>query len=288
MGDLAEGAARANRGAPVKRPPVSLDTFEAVYDFYEPHEQSRVFARSAHLVLSRVYRTSTTSDEGVDAAIGDALRRGTRLVISPNHITADDQYVIVSMVQEVKALHPLRGRTFIPAEPSLFTRRGWQGRLLRAAVDGLGAIPTFRLEDLRRRGIEVTPEIEERYRQAIVRASEAQVAKLVAGHSMAGFWEGTRNRSDYRVVQPLRKGIAHTVISAAEQVPIALLPAGFYYGSEPDDYQRPVLPARRRPLVHLGMPIPVATTDPDELVQLLHPAMQHCVDRVVARAAETS
>src|SRR5690606_6590078 len=133
------------------------------------------------------------------------------------------------------------GRTFIPAEPSLFSRPGWKGWLLRRAVDGLGAVPTFRLEDLRRRGIEVAPEIEARYRQAIVRASETQVAKLVAGHSMAGFWEGTRNRSDYRVVQPLRKGIAHTVITAAEQVPLALLPVGFSYGGEPADYRRPVL-----------------------------------------------
>jgi 1-acyl-sn-glycerol-3-phosphate acyltransferase len=263
---------------------VDLDHYEAVYDYYERHEQNRAFARAAHLVLSRVYRTSITADDGVDEAIGAALRAGTRLVISPNHTTADDQYVIVSMVHAVEALHPLRGRAFIPAEPSLFSRPGWKGSLLRRAVDGLGALPTFRLEDLRRRGIEVTPEIEERYRQAIVRASETQVAKLVAGHSMAGFWEGTRNRSDYRVVQPLRKGIAHTVITAAEQVPVALLPVGFSYGGEPADYRRPVLPGRRTPLVHLGLPIPVSTTEPDALVGLLHPALQRCVDRVVARA----
>ncbi len=270
----------------MRRPTVTLDGFETVYDFYEPHEQSRAFARLGHLVLSRVYRTSVTGDDGVDDAIDEALRGGTRLVISPNHTTADDQYVIVATVEKVKALHPLRGRTFIPAEPSLFSRPGWKGRLLRSAVDGLGAVPTFRLEDLRRQGIEVTAEVEERYRQAIVRASETQVAKLVAGHSMAGFWEGTRNRSDYRVVQPLRKGIAHTVIAAAERVPVALLPVGFYYGREPDDYQRPVLPGRHAPLVHLGLPIPVATTDPEQLIQQLHPAMQGCVDRVVARAAE--
>jgi len=270
----------------VRRPSVTLDGFETVYDFYEPHEQSRAFARFGHLVLSRVYRTAVTGDDGVDDAIAEALRAGTRLVISPNHTTADDQYVIVSMAEKVKALHPLRGRAFIPAEPSLFSRPGLQGRLLRSAVDGLGAVPTFRLEDLRRRGIEVTPEVEERYRQAIVRASETQVAKLVAGHSMAGFWEGTRKRSDYRVIQPLRKGIAHTVIAAAERVPVALLPVGFYYGGEPDDYQRPVLPGRHTPLVHLGLPIPVASTDPQELIQELHPAMQRCVDRVVARAGE--
>jgi hypothetical protein len=261
-----------------------LDGFDAVYDFYERHEQSRTFARLAHLVLARVYRMSITGDAGVEHAIGDALRGGSRLVISPNHITADDQYLIVSVVEEVKVLHPLRGRTFIPSEPSLFSRPGWKGWLLRRTVDGLGAVPTFRLEDLRRQGIEVTAEVEERYRHAIVRASEMQVAKLVAGSSMAGFWEGTRNRRDSRVIQPLRKGIAHTVIAAAERVPIALLPVGFSYGREPDDDRRPVLPGRHTALAHLGLPIPVVTTDPDELVEQLHPAMQRCVDRVVARA----
>lgn len=263
---------------------MTLDGFEAVYDFYERHEQSRAFARSAHLLLSRVYRTSISGDEGVDEAIGAALRDGTRLVISPNHTTADDQYVIVAIVEKVKALRPLRGRTFIPTEPSLFTRPGWKGRMLRRTVDGLGAVPTFRLEDLRRGGIEVTAEVEERYRQAIIRASRTQVAKLVAGHSMAGFWEGTRNRHDYRVVQPLHNGIAHTAIAAAEQVPVALLPVGFSYGGEPADYQRPVLPGRHTPMAHLGLPIPVATTDPNELVEQLRPALQRCVDRVVARA----
>jgi hypothetical protein len=61
---------------------------------------------------------------------------------------------------------------------------------------------------------------------------------------------------------------------------------GFSYGGEPADYRRPVLPGRRTPLVHLGLPIPVATADPDALVAQLHPALQRCVDRAVARADE--
>ena len=266
------------------RPKVALDNFAAVYEYYRGHEQSQAFARFAHLVLARRYKASITCDEGAEEAIAEALAGGTRLVISPNHITADDQYVIVSLAEALKVLHPVRGRAFIPAEPSLFTRKGWAGRMLRRSVDGLGAIPTFRLEDLRRQGIEVTEEIKDLYQRAVVRASETQVAKLVAGHSMAGFWEGTRNRTDYRVVQPLRKGIAHTAIAAAEQVPVAVLPCGFYYGQEPEDYQRPVLPDRHHPLVHVARPIPVATDDPDELVALLHPELQRCVDRVVARS----
>ena len=266
----------------MRRPRVRLEQYEAVYEYYRRHEQNKAFARVAGAVLARVYRPDITCDEGAEEAIADALANGARVVISPNHTTADDQYVIVAVAQRLAALRPIRGRAFIPAEPSLFSRSGVGGKVLRRSVDGLGAIPTFRLEDLRRRGIEITDEIEERYRQAIVRCSSTQVAKLVAGHSMAGFWEGTRNRVRYAEVQPLRKGIAHTAIAASEHVPVVLIPVGFSYGGEPDDYQRPNLPGRHEPRVHVASPIPVATTDAEELVRLLRPEIQRCVDVVMA------
>lgn len=270
----------------MKRPAAELTNYESVYRYYEAHDQSMAFARFAHLVFGRVFRLDLSVDDGVDLAIRTALADDTRLILSPNHVTADDQYVIVSLAQQLASLRPLRGCTFIPAEPSLFRRSGIGGKLLRRSVDGLGALPTFRLEDLRRQGIERTPETEDLHRRCTIQASDAQVAKLLRGQHMAGFWEGTRNRSDYRVVQPLKKGMAHTAIAAAEKVKVAILPVGFYYGGEPDDYQHPEVPAKHRPQVHVGLPIPVDTTDPDELVALVHPAMQHCVDVVVARATE--
>ncbi|MCB0977225.1 MAG: hypothetical protein KDB02_07165 [Acidimicrobiales bacterium] len=269
----------------MRRPHVGLENFERVYEYYRHHEQSMAFARFAGAVLARIYRPDITCDDGAEDAIADALAAGNRVVISPNHTTADDQYVIVALAQKLPALRSVRGRAFIPAEPSLFGRSGVPGKILRRSVDGLGALPTFRLEDLRRRGIEITDEVRHRYEQAILRASETQVAKLVAGHSMAGFWEGTRNRIRYAEVQPLRKGIAHTAIAASEHVGVVVLPVGFSYGGEPDDYQRPVLPGRHQPKVHVAHPIPVTTADPDKLVELVHPEIQRCVDIVMARSA---
>lgn len=268
----------------MKRPDVKLDNFEEVYDFYETHEQSKVFARIAHVLLARRYRVTVTCDEGVEEAIRTELRAGSRVIISPNHITADDQYVIVSLVQEVPALHPLRGNTFIPAEPSLFVRPGVAGRMLRRAVDGLGALPTFRLEDLKRQGIELTDEIRSVHQRSMLKSSDAQVSKLIRGSFMAGFWEGTRNRTDYRVVQPLKNGMGHTAIAASKEVRVLLLPMGIYYGGEPSDYRRPRVPKPHAPHVHLGMPIPVETGSAGELVALVHPAIQSCVDHAVAQS----
>lgn len=269
----------------MKRPEADLANFESVYRYYATHEQNIVFARFMHWAFARVFRLDLSTGDGVEDAIEEALASGTRLIISPNHITGDDQYVIVAMAQRLAVLHPLRGNTFIPAEPSLFIRPGITGKLLRRSVDGLGALPTFRSEDLRRQGIERTDEVGALHRQCTVMASDIQVEKLKQGHQMAGFWEGTRNRSDYRVVQPLKKGMAHTAIEAAKTVKVAILPIGFYYGSEPADYKRPEVPGKRAPHVHVGMPIPVEMTDANELVDLVHPAIQGCVDVVVARAA---
>ena len=266
------------------RPKVELENYEAVYAFYETHRQNKAFARFAHFVLARVFRCDVSADDGAAEAIGAAVQSGTRLIVSPNHVTGDDQYVIVAFAEAYKALRPLRGITFIPAEPSLFRRKGFMGKLLRWAVDELGALPTFRLEDLRRRGMEITDEIKAAHRAATLRASEIQVNKLMGGEHMAGFWEGTRNRTNYRVVQPFKKGMAHTAIAATASASVAVLPVGIYYGSEPADYARPDVPGKRQPHVHIGTPLPVDTDDPVALTDSVKVEIQRCVDVVVARA----
>lgn len=266
------------------RPKVELSNYETVYEFYENHRQNMPFARAAHFMFARVFRCDVTADEGAAEAITEAIDSGTRLILSPNHITGDDQYVIVAFAEAFKALRPLRGRAFIPSEPSLFSRSGRKGRLLRWAVDEAGAVPTFRLEDLKRRKIEITEEVTAAYRAATLRASEIQVAKLDAGEMMAGFWEGTRNRTDYRIVQPLKKGMAHTAIAAAATAPVAVLPVGIYYGAEPEDYARPDVPGKRRPHIHIGTPLRVDTDNAEVLAKQVHGEIQRCVDVVVARA----
>src|SRR5680860_420483 len=125
----------------MSRPPVQVDSFGAVYDYYEQHRQNQLYARAMHALFARVYRCDIVCEPGMEDAISEALAAGTRVIISPNHITADDQYVVVSIVQKVRSLRPLRGNTFIPAEPLLFSRSGFAGKGLRRAVDGLGAVP---------------------------------------------------------------------------------------------------------------------------------------------------
>ncbi len=292
------------------RPKATIDSIESIdtlYSYYENHQQSQVFARLGHAVLSKVYRPEISFADDAEEAIADAISSETRLIISPNHLTGDDQYVIVSLAEKEEIFHPLRGRTFIPAEPSLFTaskKRG--GQLLRRAVDGLGALPIYRMEDLRRLGLDDDTETVELYKYGMMRADQVEFAKLTRGISgnpdpfgcldlpsipklpyehMAGFWEGARNRVDHRKVQPLKTGIAHTACRAAGLVDVSVVPIGLYYGGEPKSYKKLDVPAKFKPTVHVGRPIPVNTSDPDKLVELVYPALQDCVDVAVAATA---
>ena len=98
----------------MKRPAAELTNFESVYRYYEAHDQSKAFARFAHFVFGKVFRLDLSTGDGVEDAIRDALADGTRLIVSPNHITGDDQYVIVSLAEHLEVLHPLRGNTLHP------------------------------------------------------------------------------------------------------------------------------------------------------------------------------
>ncbi len=273
----------------MSRPQVSLENYQQLYDFYEGHDQNPVFARYiAHPLLAQVYRPdiSIGGDGAAEDAIEQEIAQSRRLIVSPVHLTGDDQYVVVSLAQRVNALRPLRGNTFIPTEPSLSSRSGLGGKALRWAVDELGSIPIVRTEDLRRQGIEVTQEIQDMHKRAMLRAHEVEVGKLIKGNHMAGFWEGTRNRVDHTRVQVLKKGIAHTALEASQEVGVSILPVGLYYGGEPLSYKKLDVPEKRSPTVHIGMPIPVehANGDVNLLTELVQGALQDCQDIAVKRA----
>lgn len=271
------------------RPEVSVESrqdIDRLYDFYDEHTQNQTYAMAAHFILSKVYKPTITFAENgaAEEAIQEEVDADTRLLIAPNHLTDNDQYVIVSVAQRVKALNALRGRTIIPTEPSLSSagiKRG--GQLLRWACDGLGSIPIMRSEDyFIRRGVDITPERKELLRYGTIRASQTWEHKMLdQGMDMAAFLESNRNRIDHSKVQGLKKGVLLNMIEVAEHTPAAIIPMGFYFGGEPKDYKKLDVPDKYHPHVHIGMPIPIETSSVDELIEIVHPAIQKCVDFAV-------
>lgn len=269
----------------MSRPEVSLFNAQKMYEFYGNHTQNPLFARYvAYPLLSKIFKPKITVDEGLEDAVADELRNDRKLIIGPNHLTGDDQYAAGAALYNLKVFKPLLDNIFIPTEPSLSSRPGIKGKVLRWAVDEMGSIPVIRLEDLNRQGIGITSEMEERHKEALLLLDEVEVKKLVEGpQHMSAFFEGKRNRTDHRRVQALKKGVAHTAIRAAQDVCLSFVPFGLYYGGEPTDYSIHDVPSKRKPTLHIGMPIQIEPNDtPDDLITLLHPEMQRCVDLAVA------
>lgn len=268
----------------MRRPEVSLQNYEAVYDYYENHIQNQQFARFGHYVLGQIFKPKVTYAE--DGAAQDAIKatfnEDSRVVLAVNHETELDQYELISLVKREKVFHPFIGNSFMAAKASLFMQPASKGgSVLRWALDEMGGIPVLRMEDIKRQGIEITPEIEAQHHQAILRADDVQLARLIRGSHMGNFPEGTRNRTDHTRVQPLKKGFAHTVLRAANEVGVSIIPMGMYYG-EPESYDKLDIPNKYTPNIHIGMPLRVdPALSPEELVGQLHPAMQSCVDVAV-------
>ena len=267
------------------KPEVTLANYEALHAQYEKHDQFMPFALFAHFVLGQVFRADVTRDDGFDDAMEERRESGTRFVFTPNHISETDPEVIVSTVQKVKSLHHMRGTTFIPSKETLLAGKGMKGKAFRLILEHLGAEATFRLRDLERRGIEITPEIQELYDACIQSAHETDVKRLIAGKNEAGFPEGGRNRVDFTEVQKLKTGITRTAIAAAEFVPVAFIPVGISYGGEPEggDYDHPKIPGILHPHVHLALPQDVDSDDIQHLNARLHFDIQRSVDETVAR-----
>jgi len=268
----------------MSRPEVLLQNYDALYNFYEQYEQNQLFARFGHFVLGQMYKpqVSYAEDGFAQEAIRNELDEDRRLALAANHLTDADQYALMSLIQREKVFHPFIGNSFMAAKASLFTRPPSKGGLvLRRALDGMGGIPVFRTEDVEYQDAETPTEITKLQQLARSRADDVQVARLKRGRHGANFLEGTRNRVDQTQVQPLKKGFAHTVSRAAKDVGVFIVPIGMYYG-EPENYDKLDIPNKYSPNIRIGMPIRVdPALSAGELINILRPAMQDCVDVAV-------
>jgi hypothetical protein len=263
----------------MSRPEVILPNAPEIFSWYTDHSQNQPFARFAHVALGIGIRAQITYGKGVQEAITEELDAGSTLVYSPPHPTDFDQYAIVSAVQRLRTLHRLRGNTSIPSKPDIFDQRDILHLLRRYAADEMGAVPAFRDDDLTRAGVEKTPEVIRQQKEAVALASSAHLTKIMAGENLAVFWEGTRNKVDFREIQPLKKGPAHTLLRAVELGKrVMFLPVGVFYGDGPLENKNQKLPYLWKPFVHFSMPYALEPSSPAEVVAKLHPALQQSVD----------
>lgn len=259
----------------MKRPEVSLQNYSRVYEFYEHYRPPTVAYQLGHRALAQVYKPAVNFDPGAKEAIAQHLEGSTRLILASNHVNNQDQYIVAAMAQRERVMRPMRGRTFIPAKESLF-----HNPLLRRGVDYMGAIPAFRQKDIDTSGLgDEAGEL--RWclqRNAAQRLLDISVARIQRGDHMAIFPEGTRNTGDAVRVQTVKRGIGEIVCGVGDDVPVAIVPMGIYYG-EGVDFDK------RRPTVSVGNPLEGPFQRGPKLLTRIQTGLQENVAAAVAHHA---
>ncbi len=253
----------------MKKPEVTLENYEAVYEYYAQYKQPRVGAYVGHKAMSLMFKPQVEYASGAEDAIQDLVRNpNARSIVALNHLSDNDQYVVAAMAQREKVLRPMAGNTFIQSKEVLFHHPNQLLRpILRRGVDIMGAVPAFRKKD-------VTEGQEDLRRAATAEMIRTSIDKLRAGQNMAIFPEGTRNKEQPETVQGLKAGITAIAGEVAVTHEVAVVPVGFTYDGD-----------KRHPHMWVGMPMADYTFDAVTFLPDLQERLQDAVDHARYSAA---
>lgn len=215
----------------MKKPEVTLENYETVYEYYRQYQQPRIGAYIGHSAMALMFRPNVRYAPGAEDAIQDLLHEEDgRVILAFNHLSDRDQYVVGAMARREPVMRQMAGNTFIQSKEVLFHHPNKLLRpLLRQGVDIMGAIPAFRKKDID----ESQDSLRKRATSAMLRTS---VEKLRNGQHMAVFPEGTRNKEHPDTVQDIKPGIFVVAGQVAATHQVGIIPVGFTYG---DDMRHP-------------------------------------------------
>lgn len=277
----------------MKIPEISLANYAELYDYFEQHEQPQPITNLAHLALTGLWRVNASYDSGANDAIRELNADGTSFQLEMTHSSDRDQFAIGSVVQTERNLRFLRGHTHILSKPEVFSLSPVDNPLIGAianplinslikvgAVD-LGAITTFRRKDIA--GINMPPDdIEELYARASERLTEVRASLITnKGNNEASFIEGTRNNTNWRRVQKLKKGLVELYKYLGEDIPTAVVPIGIYY-PEKISLDGRIKRDYRHPYMHFGYPLPIRFDSEEKVDSILHPKMQESLNEAIS------
>ncbi|HEY9316048.1 lysophospholipid acyltransferase family protein [Williamsia sp.] len=234
---------------------IDISEADQVYAHYLEHQQDRRAALLKYGYLALKYRPRVRFDAADGkGSLNELTKSGVRLVISINHISESDPYVVAAAAFR-SPLRFLIGRTRILAKDELFVDDE-----LRRKIDSMGGIPVFRAKN---HGTRVAA-------AAGLKMIDTCVERMSRGDSIAVFPEGTCNLDDPTIVAPVGSGVAHIAVRAKNAgCRVALVNVGLSY---PDD-------SHRKALVVMGTPIELdAGARPAAVARQIRLDLQRVVD----------
>jgi hypothetical protein len=203
----------------MKRPEVTLENYQAVYEFYDQYEPSARAQRAAHLILNLMYHPHVAFADDTDIQLEQAAENDMRLLIVANHVRGQDPLLFGPALRARDSLKYYNGRTIEPAKASIY-KMPIPG--LRYGLDILGAVPAFRKQETAGATLDV------RF-GATAGYSQVSINKVIGGRSMIIHAEGTRNRDNPRELLPIKEGTGRLACTLSKKVDIGILPVAIWY-----------------------------------------------------------
>lgn len=254
----------------MNRPEVTFQNHEEVYKFYttyKPHPRTSTFLYGA---MGRVFTPRVTYAEGARKTISDLLGSGRNIVLASNHTKNIDPCNIAAMADREDTFHPIVGNSFVLSKAAIFRHT-----VVRQIIDGLGAVPVYRLKDAEKEKVK-HPGKSPQYRTTIVGLMDMCTQRLNEGQHMAIFAEGERNVKDITKLQPLFEGIGKVVCSVTEREQPAIVPMAILYGDS-------LRSQYASPEIFVGNPAIDSFSHRKDVTAWLVPALQHCIDELIDR-----
>ncbi len=245
----------------MRRPNVTVENHEHVYEWYRHNGQKPWFAKLGHRVVAGIHKPQLSADPSAGRLINSLLATQTRLVLVGNHIDFRDVTVLPAAMWAYKPLKPVVGNGRIVAKEETFNGEVMNeivgpevhplvkkvgGKAVRVICDSLGQIPALRKSSNQDADSEL---IKDAHRN--LAATEGYF--LGRGIHIAKFGEGARNKEQPETVQAIKPGVRYGLEAVSEGVHVAVVPVGIWYPSE--GHVR----------VHVGEPIVSPLSRPDVL-----------------------
>lgn len=253
----------------MKRPPVTLENYQEVYDFYDTYRPNKLGTWLLYAALGTAFAPHVVYADGTKEQIAETLDSNKSLVIVANHTRDVDPCVMASTLFRQPALRPMIGNTFIPAKSPIFydliRSPAFLNPVLRRAVDSLYSVPVFRDKEYGKDNPLLRP--------AARRLLANSVANLNIGDHMAILGEGERNTTDPTKIQKIQSGVGVMVCRATEVEQPALVTMGMYYGQDKK--------LARNPTVYVGEASQQPFEKPRQVIDWLQAHLQASVDAAV-------
>lgn len=264
---------------------LDLSNMGEVQSFAERHEPNADFLKFFHKIMGLACAPTVVYGEGAREAIPAHLESGDPTALVMTHFSLADAPDAAAAIHHEEPLRQIEGRTVTQASADWFRIPGLNWVFARG-----GAWPVVREKDVesfyKRQGELSEAEIKEKIAELREQRKDSnsglrhvESGMVDRGLILATYIEGTRNRGDPAVVQPVKNAIKNMLESIDNAEAAKIICMAYDYGGARILRRRYLTPT-------LFVDIMDAPEDPEEVNEQLQAFLQDCATAAIAHRRE--